>query len=161
MSLVHRGGCLCGSVRFEARGAPLRALVCHCRMCQRATGSAFSSELVFPRTNVVFGGNPHEIYSYRSPEHGRMLHFNFCRSCGGRLGLTTDRFPTVHLLYAGTFDDPIDAQPMAQIFTRTAVPWVLRLNHVACFDQHMVDVDGSPQIPLARTESPGEPSGEL
>ena len=45
-------------------------------------------------------------YRHRSIDHGRMLHFSFCRTCGNRIGLALERFPTVQILYGGTFDDP-------------------------------------------------------
>ena len=42
------GGCLCGRVRYTVEGDPNFAAVCHCRSCQRYTGSAFEPLMVFP-----------------------------------------------------------------------------------------------------------------
>jgi hypothetical protein len=44
---VHEGGCLCGAVRYETLADPLRVTTCHCRFCQRATGSAYMVEPIF------------------------------------------------------------------------------------------------------------------
>ena len=41
MEEVHEGGCACGAVRYRVRNRPFRTSVCHCRACQRRTGSAF------------------------------------------------------------------------------------------------------------------------
>ena len=151
---VHAGGCLCGSLRFEVSGEPLRALVCNCRMCQRATGSAFSSDLVFPKENVVFTGEPHGTYEYRSPEHGRTLRFDFCKHCGTKVGLTLERYPSVQLVYAGTFDSPPSIRPAAQMFLRTQVPWVSLAPDIPSFHSHMYKPDGTPEIPLSSRSGP-------
>jgi hypothetical protein len=46
--LIERnGGCVCGSIRFKATGEPLRVTICHCTWCQRRTGTAFGTEVVF------------------------------------------------------------------------------------------------------------------
>ena len=95
MTQIHSGGCLCGEVRFTVTGRPLQVLVCHCTMCQRATGSAFSVEPVFLKERIEVRGGPLAIYNHRSADHGRMLHFSFCGTCGNRIGLTLERFPTV------------------------------------------------------------------
>jgi hypothetical protein len=40
----HEGGCLCGKVRFAVSADPMRVTVCHCRFCQRNTGTAYLAE---------------------------------------------------------------------------------------------------------------------
>ena len=137
MDELHSGGCLCGEVRFTVSGHPLQVLVCHCTMCQRATGSAFSVEPVFLKELVQLEGAPLSSYSHRSPDHARMLHFSFCKVCGSRLGLTLERFPALQVLYGGTFDDPAWFTPTAHIFTANKVPWVVLPSDVQCFTQHM------------------------
>ena len=42
------GRCLCGQVTYAALGEPLAAFLCHCRQCQRYTGSAFEAGMIFP-----------------------------------------------------------------------------------------------------------------
>jgi hypothetical protein len=142
MHEVHSGGCLCGEVRFSVTGRPLQVLVCHCNMCQRVTGSAFSVEPVFMKEQVAVSGQQLATYSYRSKDHGRILEFSFCRTCGNRLGLTLERFPAVQVLYAGTFDQPAWLAPSSHIFTDSAVPWLALPNDVQCFKQHMFNADG-------------------
>ena len=43
------GGCLCGKVRYSAKGDPVFVGVCHCKDCQKFTGSAFSVVLGLPK----------------------------------------------------------------------------------------------------------------
>lgn len=147
MPQIHSGGCLCGEVRFTVTGRPLQVMVCHCTMCQRATGSALSVEPVFLKERVELQGQSIASYTHRSIDHGRMLHFSFCRTCGNRIGLTLERFPTVQILYGGTFDDPAWVVPGAHIFTASAVPWLVLPGNVQCFAQHMFNSDGTPVPP--------------
>ena len=148
MTQIHSGGCLCGEVRFTVTGRPLQVLVCHCTMCQRATGSAFSVEPVFLKERIEVRGGPLAIYNHRSADHGRMLHFSFCGTCGNRIGLTLERFPTVQILYGGTFDEHTWFSPSAHIFTASAVPWFVLPSDVQCFRQHMFNVDGTAVPPI-------------
>lgn len=143
MPQVHNGGCLCGEVRFTVTGRPLQVMVCHCTLCQRATGSAFSFEPVFLKDRVDVKGSSLAIYSHRSTDHGRLLHFSFCRTCGNRIGLAPERFPTVQIIYGGTFDDPAWLVPGAHIFTDSAMPWLPLPGDVQCFKQHMYNADGT------------------
>ena len=144
MPQIHSGSCLCGEVRFKTTGRPMQVIVCHCTVCQRATGSAFSVEPVFLKERVELQGNSLATYEHRSADHGRSLHFSFCRRCGNRLGLTLERFPTVQILYGGTFDDSSWLSPSSHIFTDSAVPWLVLPSDSPCFKQHMFNSDGSP-----------------
>lgn len=129
-------------------GEPLRALVCNCFMCQRATRSAFSSDLVFSKADVAFLGEPHGTYVYRSPEHGRTLQFDFCAHCGTKVGLTLERFPGVQLIYTGAFDQPPAIRPAAQLFVRSQLPWISLAPDIPSFHSHMYKPDGTPEAPV-------------
>ena len=50
-SVIHKGGCACGKVRYEAKGEPQVAAVCHCRYCQLRSGSAFGTLVYFKEEN--------------------------------------------------------------------------------------------------------------
>ena len=58
------GGCACGAVRYETAAEPVLMLNCHCRDCQRASGSAYSPIVVVPRGLLS---------STREPQYHRIL----------------------------------------------------------------------------------------
>ena len=65
MTEVHEGGCLCGEVRYAARGEPVRTSVCHCAYCQRRTGAAFAVLPVFRAEAVAFLRGETASYRHR------------------------------------------------------------------------------------------------
>jgi hypothetical protein len=147
---AHEGRCLCGAIQFRTVGVPVKITVCHCPMCQRASGSAFTVELLFLRTAVSFEGTPPSTYTYRSPDHGRLLHYTFCSTCGTRLGVTLERFPALQIIYAGTYNNSSWVKPDSHIFTRSAAAWLHLPDDVDCFSAHMIDDQGNPQQPALR-----------
>jgi len=147
MSEIHRGGCLCGFVRFRTLGNPVRTTICHCTFCQRLTGSAFLVEPVFPSANVEIESGAASTYDHRSPDHGRILSIHFCPRCGAHLSLLFERFPGMQGVCGGTFDDPGWFKPDRHIFTGSAVPWMIFPPHVTCFDRHALRIDGSAATP--------------
>jgi hypothetical protein len=50
------GGCLCGRVRYTLSGEPAFTALCHCRNCQRYTGSSFEAVVVYPSTSLSLHG---------------------------------------------------------------------------------------------------------
>lgn len=104
--MSHDGGCLCGAVRYRVTSPPLRVTYCHCRFCQRATGSAYLVEPVFDKAAFsVTRGEP-SVYDHVSEGSGKQVHIHFCARCGTKLWLGFERFPDVAGIYGGTFDDP-------------------------------------------------------
>ena len=65
MTAIHEGGCLCGSVRYRTVGDPIMATICHCKFCQRRTGSAFSEPVFFKMEQIEFSGGPRSTYEHR------------------------------------------------------------------------------------------------
>ncbi len=153
MSLeAHAGGCVCGAVRYETLGEPMRVWLCHCRFCQRATGSAGMVEPTFPleRLRVTHGAPAR--HDHRSEGSGRLVHIHFCAACGTKLYLTFERFPTGCGIYAGTYDDPgwfrIGPDNAKQIFIGMARPDSVLLPGIPAFHAHAFTAEGEPIEPV-------------
>jgi hypothetical protein len=134
------GGCVCGEARFVARGEPLRVTVCHCAWCQRRTGTAFGTEVVFERAQVAMLGRPVSRYRHVSDESGRWLEVEFCARCGGHLGFTLQVAPALRTLPAGAFDDPgwitTERYPFVHVYARSRRDWADMASAVAVHEQH-------------------------
>ena len=116
------GGCLCRRVRWEATGEPAFTGCCHCRSCQRYTGSAFNAFAVFPGANVQITG---ELRTYEDQsDSGQPVHRRFCPNCGSGVASELDSLPGMTVLLAGGFDDPAEFTPGMEIYWDRAQPWV-------------------------------------
>lgn len=106
MSKVTKtGGCQCGRVRFTANVDPAEAYLCHCRMCQRATGGFAAAFAHVKQADVVWDGEP-DLYA-SSPIAERP----FCSHCGTPIGFRFAEGSENMDLTVGSFDDPSDFRP--------------------------------------------------
>lgn len=123
MSDAYQGGCLCGGVRFEVSGLPAFSANCHCRDCQRATGSAYMPVLGVSRDSVRITGEVR--YFERRADSGAMASEGFCPHCGARLFGLADALPGMLLVQAGNLDDPGFYRPQFDMYVDSAQPWDL------------------------------------
>jgi len=107
MERTKSGGCQCGRVRYTAEVDPTEAYLCHCRMCQRATGGAAACFVSVARDEVAWEGEPDWYAS--SPIATRP----FCSNCGTPLGFRYNRGSDRMDLTVGSFDDPSDFVPQS------------------------------------------------
>ncbi len=150
--LKHEGGCLCGAIRYETIGAPDRVVFCHCKFCQRATGSSFLLETMFARDKFkLLKGQPAR-YELTSVGSGKEVVINFCSNCGTKIFLDLERAPTDIGLYSGTYDDPSWFDRLGanskHIFLDVAQKDTLIHAGVAVFHEHVRRRDGTPTEPL-------------
>jgi hypothetical protein len=103
----YKGGCLCGNIKFEARGMPSKPHTCSCKMCQRHTGALTASWVEFPREDVTWTGPGGAPSTYRSSDHSSRA---FCPQCGSSIG-AIDHAPVVALLI-GAFDKNVGLELM-------------------------------------------------
>jgi hypothetical protein len=149
---IHPGGCLCGAVRYETLADPARVTICHCRFCQRATGSAYMVEPIFRMEDLrVTRGLP-SVYDIPSAGSGKVVHVHFCQTCGTKLYLTFERFAETCGVYAGTFDDPdwfsIAPENAKHIFFEVARHDTILPAGIDVFGQHAMQNDGTPLKPV-------------
>ncbi|HEY1614456.1 MAG TPA: GFA family protein [Rhizomicrobium sp.] len=127
------GGCLCGALRYEARGEPQYAGLCYCGDCCRASGSAFIAFMGFPGSAVRFSGATRQTRSQSA--RGSDAVRNFCAICsslvfGGVVGQDQS-----HTIYAGSLDDPTQFQPRMAIFAANRPAWCAIPEGLTVFDR--------------------------
>ena len=117
------GGCACGAIRYKLNNTPLIVHACHCRDCQRLSGTAFATNIwieekfversqAAPASFRLKGGSgqPHDVF--------------FCERCGTTVWSRYHPVPWALFVPAGTLDEPDAVEPDLHIFTRSKVPWL-------------------------------------
>jgi hypothetical protein len=113
---------MCGAVRLEVSAPLLRALYCHCKRCQRRSGSAFSvNGLTQPGTLRITAGGEN-VREYR-PEGGGWIKA-FCTACGSQLYAANPDDPETKSVRLGVLDQDPGVRPSAHQFVDYAAPWL-------------------------------------
>jgi hypothetical protein len=112
------GGCQCGAVRYRLDAAPIRASVCHCRMCQKAGGSPFMAFAAVKAGDLVVTDG--EISLFRSSSYAER---GFCARCGTPLTYRAVAGPTMSVTIC-SLDDPNAARPDSQLGVESRVDWL-------------------------------------
>jgi hypothetical protein len=117
------GGCDCRQVRYRMESAPLFVHCCHCRWCQRETGSAFVLNAFIEADRVTLLGDEPEVVLNPS-ESGRGQKIARCPIC--RIAVWSSYSnPLYRFIRVGTLDTPDVLPPDIHIFTASKQPWVL------------------------------------
>jgi hypothetical protein len=118
--ILLTGGCMCGGVRFEVSEPLLGSLYCHCKRCQRRTGTAFSvSALTAPGSFRISKGA--ELVRSWAPPEGWVK--SFCGECGSQLYTTDPENPELIAIRMGAVDGDPGIRPSAHQFVTYAAPW--------------------------------------
>jgi hypothetical protein len=112
------GGCQCGAIRYELSSAPDHASVCHCRMCQKASGGPMMAFARVKKTNLRWTrGQPP---SFRSSS---LVERHFCGACGTPLTYNFIETPNISVT-VGSLDKPDAVRPMLQYSVERAASWL-------------------------------------
>ena len=114
--------CVCGSLRVIASGEPALVYLCHCKGCQRRTGSVMHAGASYPRAQVRIEG-PDRVFIRRGNSGGD-LRFHFCPECGSTVVWDADKFPDRVGVALGCFADPSFPAPTLSVWEESMHEWV-------------------------------------
>ena len=125
------GGCICGDIRYSASGEPVVTSICHCRDCQKQTGSAFVEVVAVPNEAFSVQGRLQTFTT--AADSGRTKNLKFCPRCGSPVFLKAEAFPGIALIMGGTLDDASWLKPTMALYCDSAQPWLAIAHEMKSF----------------------------
>ena len=121
MNAKYSGQCLCGEISYSVDIEPVFTGNCHCKDCQRSSGSAFIPAMIFPEKDVVVSG---EVKYFESQTDSGTIHKRgFCPDCGSQLFARFSNMPGMLGIKAGTLNDSSNYAPKLDFYVGSAAPW--------------------------------------
>jgi hypothetical protein len=99
----------------------VRVYLCHCKACQRRTGTAFHFGVIYRHSQVRLEGE-FKIYE-RGADSGSRIRFYFCPTCGSNLRWESERNPTLCGVAGGALEN-FDLMPNSAIFEESMHRWL-------------------------------------
>lgn len=135
MSTEYKGSCLCGAVTYQADVAPRYRFNCHCRDCQKITGSAYAPIAFFHQSELKIQG---ELKYFESLGlSGKPIRRAFCVTCGSQMFGLPELVPEMISIRAGTLDQPNLYRPQAECFVSHANEWDILDPNIVHFEGMM------------------------
>ena len=110
------GGCLCGKVRYASDAEPALQVICHCKTCQRNSGSAFSTNIAIPSDSLRIEQGSPKSYEDHSGASGKPFQRHFCPDCGSYVYSGGPAYGDLSFIKVGTLDDSDWVQPDMHIW---------------------------------------------
>lgn len=136
---VHEGGCICGHVRYRMTSDPMIVHCCHCRWCQRETGTAFALNALIEAEHVdILQGNVEVIVTPSQSGAGQKI--SRCPTCRvavwSNYALSGGIEDLVFFIRVGTLEDPDRFPPDVHIYTGSKQPWFKLPSKAAAFEEY-------------------------
>ncbi|MGH7121004.1 MAG: GFA family protein [Acetobacteraceae bacterium] len=146
------GGCACGAVRYRLKTPPMFVHCCHCRDCQRQTGSAFVINALIETDRITASGATPEAIPVPT-ESGRPHAIFRCPVCRTALWSGYGGRSALRFVRVGTLDEPALAPPDVHIYVRSKLPWVRLPDGVPAFAAYYDAKALWPQASLERARA--------
>ena len=135
MTSALAGGCACGEVHYRLNSAPMIVHCCHCRDCQRQTGSAFVLNALIETDRIeLLSGRPNPVPVPTDSGRPHLIHR--CPTC--RIAVWSDYGArrVLSFVRVGTLDDPAALPPDVHIYVRSKLPWIALPAAVPAFEAY-------------------------
>lgn len=132
--MVTKGSCLCGEVHFAIEGEFENFYLCHCRYCQKDTGSGHAANLFSSKAKLKWLSGQGIVRDFNLPSTRHVK--SFCSNCGSALP-NVQMGGSVIVVPAGSLDDCAGIKPEAHIYVASKASWDEDL-------ENLVKLDGPP-----------------
>jgi hypothetical protein len=146
------GGCACGQMRYRLSSNPMFVHCCHCRDCQRQTGSAFVLNALIETERVTILSGATEAIQVPT-ESGRPHVIHRCEACKIAIWSHYGGVRPLSFVRVGTLDEPTALPPNVHIYTRSKLPWVTLPADVPAFEAYYDSKKLWPPDSLARRKA--------
>lgn len=132
MKKTYAGSCLCGEVKFEIEGSLEKFYLCHCKYCQKDTGSSNAANLFSSNCRITWLSGKDHITTFYLPKtrHAK----SFCKNCGSAVPNQTAGGGLV-VIPAGSLDTNIEITPTAHLFYSSKASWEVGLDSIKKFEK--------------------------
>jgi len=132
MNKTHSGSCLCEKVKYEVSGNFENFFLCHCKHCQKDTGSAHAANLFSTKATLKWLSGQEQVRTYTLPStrHSK----SFCQECGAAMP-SLQMEGKLLVVPAGSLNSDVDIQVTAHIFCASRANWDQNLESVKSFEK--------------------------
>ena len=124
---MYTGKCLCEKIQYQVSGdiqdhdgnLPLPTY-CHCKMCQRLSGSAFTVATMVKNEQFKWLCGEEHLKRYESSPN---TYRSFCSNCGSSLAFESDEEQGLIYLNIGAINETANLKPRSHIFVADKAPW--------------------------------------
>ncbi len=124
------GSCNCGAVQYQVTGDIKNIVNCHCNICRKMNGSAFS-------TYVAVSGDDFKLLNGKLKRHKVSSHAekNFCGQCGTPIFNSNPKYAGLKILHFGSLDNSINLEPKINIYCESRLDWLDKLPEITSLEQ--------------------------
>ena len=126
------GSCLCGKVNYKVEGNFDSFFLCHCKFCQKDTGSAYAANLFSTNSKLTWisGEGITKTFSLPNTRHVK----SFCLNCGAAVPSIQNKGKLI-VVPAGSLDVPVQLKPNAHLFISSKASWEEKLELLPSFEK--------------------------
>lgn len=126
------GSCLCGEVKYEITGSFEIFFLCHCKFCQKDTGSAHAANLFSSTAQLEWLSGRDLITTFNLPNTRHVK--SFCSRCGSAVPNIQNGEKLI-VVPAGSLDVPLEIKPNANLFTASKPSWSIAFDSLPSFER--------------------------
>jgi hypothetical protein len=126
------GSCACGTITYRFSKRPLAVLNCHCSLCRKTNGSAFSTYVSVRESSFTITQGEEDLQRFAISEN---VAKHFCSRCGTPLFNQNQRYPGLCIIHYGSLERPEQLDPTTNIYYADKCPWVAALDQLKNYSE--------------------------